>query len=156
VLRGNADIAIIYRQFQKMQRESLVEDFLDVLPSKNMAYAMLDKFTKCRGNPDQDDEEDVIRQGLCILPSSLMVAPQNLCRVYNAENPDKYDPGWKLGVDLFYQSARKGKLGMLIGTYKKPQKAAKLTNTTGKVNKKIKKKKEEIIARKAAEKSKGK
>lgn len=125
VLRGNADIAIIYRQFQKMQRESLVEDFLDVLPTKQMAYAMLDKFTKCKGNPAFDDEDDIVRQALCVCPSTLSIAPQNLCRVYNAQDPDKLNPGWKLGIDLFYQAARKGNMGMLIGTYKKPEKPKK-------------------------------
>jgi hypothetical protein len=125
VLRGNADIAIIYRQFQKMQRESLVEDFLDVLPTDDMAYAMLDKFTKCKGLPDFNDEEDIIRQALCVLPATLSVAPQNLCRIYNAKNPDKLQKNWKLGIDLFYQAARKGNMGMLLGTAKRPKKKQK-------------------------------
>jgi hypothetical protein len=122
ILRGNADIAIIYRQFQKNQRESLIEDFLDVLPTKDMARAMLDKFTKCKGDPAFDDPEHIVRQALCVCPSRLSIAPQNLCRIYNAQDPDKFDKGWKLGIDLFYQAARKGNMGMLIGTYKRPVK----------------------------------
>lgn len=124
VLRGNADIAIIYRQFQKMQRESLVEDFLDVLPTKIMAFAMLDKFTKCKGDPAFDKPEDIVRQALCVCPSTLSIAPENLCRTYNAKNPDKIDPKWKLGIDIFYQAARKGNMAMITNTLKKPKPAS--------------------------------
>lgn len=125
VLRGNADIAVIYRQFQKMQRESLIEDFLDVLPTKQMAYAVLDKFTKCKGDPAFDDPEDIVRQALCVCPSTLSIAPENLCRTYNAQNPDDIDPKWKLGIDLFYQAARKGNMGMIVNTLKRPMKPNK-------------------------------
>jgi hypothetical protein len=85
VMRGNVDLAFIFKQGQRLQKESIAEDFISML-DKREAMAIIDKY--CQGF-----------QCLVIDTASTSTAPEDVLFVFTAEDPGKF----KLGCKQFWE-----------------------------------------------------
>jgi hypothetical protein len=106
-VRGNTDCAIIFKQFQFMQRESICNDYLDLLPEKYLRYALLDAHT---GGENEEDRH----KGLAVVTSKLSSRMSETLRTVHAEEvPDDF----LMGDPEFWFAAANGDLMRLRNTF---------------------------------------
>lgn len=107
IIRANTDAAIVFKQFQFNQRESICNDFLDIYPKKPHRYALLDNNTG--GENDKDK-----RRALVIIPAKLSDKPRELLRRLDAEDPGPF----RVGVTEFWLAAITNNLSRIRNSLK--------------------------------------
>ena len=110
-LRENTDCAIIFRQFNKGRKESVLEDFVDYIDNKKVALQFLWNHTgkiNIETNSkacEEDDPKKCVPQTLCVLQARVT---ENLFQIF--KTCVARDPGdFVLGDPHYWKAQQKGK-----------------------------------------------